>query len=162
MAATDSSRPIPLKILSDQQLQPVADAFAPLWGGDEAARLSFTGSFLGAFSVSICMLLIWRIVLSPAIPQYHKRPEADRVFLANSFVSLWPAFTAPILALTAMRELPWEDLSQMLTVQADEYALRAVGISCGYMLYDTLYCLAYRQMRSPLIIGHHVLPVIMS
>ena len=29
----------------------------------------------------------------------------------------------------------------------------------GYMLYDTIYCCYYKQMRSPLIIGHHVLPV---
>jgi len=141
-------------------LAPVAARLDFLWGGDEQQRLMLLGTFVGSFFVSVAMLLIWRLVLAPAIPIYQHRSISDKVFLSNSFVSTWPALMAPVLAWKAMRLLPWDDLSALMVAPADEYALRAVGLSCGYMMYDSLYCLFYKQMRSPLIIGHHLLPVV--
>jgi len=138
----------------------LSDVLAPLWGGSAEDRLTLTGTFAGSFGVSLCMLLIWRLVLAPAIPLYKSTSHSDRVFLGNSFVSMWPACTAPLLAYTSMRSLAWDDVSVLMTSPADSYAVRAVGISCGYMLYDTFYCLYYKQMRSPLIIGHHIVPVL--
>ena len=41
-----------------------------------------------------------------------------------------------------------------------QLALLAVGISCGAMLFDTVYALCHSSLRSrPLIIGHHALSV---
>ena len=138
----------------------LSELLAPIWGGSAEQRLTLTGTFAGSFCVSACMLLIWRLVIAPAIPLYKDRIHADRVFLGNSFVSMWPACTAPILAWTSMRSLAWDDVRVLMTSEADTYALRAVGISCGYMMYDTFYCIYYKQMRSPLIIGHHIIPVL--
>jgi len=141
-------------------LKPVALRLGYFWGGTEPERLVLLGAFVGSFGVSVAMLVIWRLVLAPAIPLYATRSVPDKIFLSNSFVSTWPALTAPILAWTAMQQLPWDDPRLLMEAPADEYALRAVGLSCGYMLYDLLYCLYYRPMRSPLIIGHHLLPVL--
>ena len=141
-------------------LAPVAKSLGPLWGGDDELRLVLLGSFVGAFFVSIAFLLIWVLVLAPAIPAHKDRSPTDKIFLANSFVSSWIAMTAPALAWMSMRKLPWSDMNALMVAPADEYALRAVGLSCGYMLYDLLYCVYYKPMRSPLIIGHHFLPVI--
>ena len=148
----------PLQVVLD--CSPLSEFLKPVWGGDDVERLLLTGTFAGAFGVSVCMLLIWRLVLAPAIPLYAGRSDSDKVFLGNSFVSLWPAFTAPVLAWACLRELAWDDVSVLMEAKADAYALRAVGISCGYMAYDTLYCLTYKQMRSPLIIGHHIRSVL--
>lgn len=133
---------------------------APMWGGEEAERVTLMMTLVGASCISFAMLMIWRHVLAPAIPAYATRTASDRVFLGNSFVSMWPAVTAPVLAIRSMAQLPWSDLDLLMVAPADEHALRAVGISCGYMLYDTIYCSVHREMRSPLIIGHHVLPVL--
>lgn len=140
-------------------LTPLAARLGWLWGGDAERRLMLLGTFVGSFGVCVCMLLIWRLVLAPAIPSYHRRSFPDKVFMGNSFVSFWPALTAPVLAWRSMLLLPWDDLSALMQAPADDYALRAVGLSCGYMFYDTFYCAWYSQMRSPLIIGHHLLPV---
>lgn len=138
----------------------LASATSSIWGGDEADRLSLCATFLMAVCVSVGMLAIWSIVLAPAVPGYLQRSDTDKVFLGNSFVSSWPAFTAPVLAGMALWQLKWDDLDSFMTSAPSEYALRAVGLSCGYMAYDTMYCLYYSEMRSPLIIGHHTLPVL--
>ena len=102
----------------------------------------------------------WTQVIAPGIATYEKRSKADKVFLANAFVSLFNAVSAPVLAVLGMRSVRWGDLENNMNAAPDDHALRAVGLSCGYMLYDTLYCLYYREMRSPLMIAHHVLPVL--
>ena len=51
------------------------------------------------------------------------------------------AVTAPLLAVLAMRGVPITDNEQVMDAPASTAALRAVGISCGYMLYDTCYML---------------------
>lgn len=102
-----------------------------IWGGETEARLALLGSFMGSFAVSMGMLAIWRHVLSPAIPGYRQRSESEKVFLGNSFVSVWPALTAPFVSMSAMAGLPWDNLGELMVSAADEYALRAVGLSCG-------------------------------
>jgi hypothetical protein len=49
--------------------------------------------------------------------------------------------TAPFLAVLAMRAVPLTDNEHVMGAPASTAALRAVGISCGYMLYDTCYML---------------------
>jgi hypothetical protein len=51
------------------------------------------------------------------------------------------AVTAPFLAVLAMRAVPLTDNEHVMGAPASTAALRAVGISCGYMLYDTCYML---------------------
>lgn len=119
------------------------------------------GTLATSFAVSAALLLIWRHVIAPAVPGYKKASASDRVFLANSFVSLFPALTAPFLALSSMRRLPWHDVALAMVAPPDDECVRAIGISCGYMAYDCIYCMYYKEVRSPLIIGHHVLPVLL-
>lgn len=138
----------------------LAELLEPVWGGDAELRLLLTNTLVGAFFISIMMLLIWSVILAPAIPSYASRSKADKVYMGNSFVSSWPALTAPLLAVAGARFMPWDDVSKLMVSPCESYSLRAVGISCGYMLYDTIYCLYYKQMRSPLIIGHHIIPVL--
>ena len=52
------------------------------------------------------------------------------------------------------------DHAKLMDAAPTAGALRAVGISCGYMLYDTCYMLLHRQVRSPLMLGHHLLSVL--
>jgi len=120
----------------------------------------FVSTVGASFWACVGLLFIWRVIIAPGIPMYATRTESDKVFLANSFVSLFNAFSAPVLAVLGMRALPWGDLENNMNSSPDDHAMRAVGLSCGYMLYDTLYCLYYREMRSPLMIAHHVLPVL--
>ena len=54
------------------------------------------------------------------------------------------AVTAPFLAVLAMRGVPITDNERVMDAAASTAALRAVGISCGYMLYDTCYMLRRR------------------
>jgi len=91
---------------------------------------------------------------------YSTRKPEELVFLSNSFVSLYPALTAPILAFMAIRELPLADNERVLAAAPPAAALRAVGISCGYMLYDLMFILWHRQLRSPLLIGHHIFSIV--
>jgi len=112
-----------------------------------------------SFVVCVCMVQAWRRVIAPAIPSYQSCGEEERVFLSSSFVSFYPALTAPFLAYAAYTSLPEDDAS-LLTAAPSTTALRAVGISCGYMAYDTIICLANEELRKPLIIGHHVLSVL--
>lgn len=101
-----------------------------------------------SFAASVSLLLIWRHIIAPRLPGYKFTKPSDRVFLGNSFVSLYPALTAPILAMVSMRRLSWDVGSAMLS-GPDDAGLRAVGISCGYMAYDVCYCSYYREVRSP-------------
>jgi hypothetical protein len=126
-----------------------------------APRQQLLSSTIAAsFWACVGLLVIWHMVIAPGIATYEKRSKADKVFLANAFVSLFNAVTAPVLAVLGMRSVRWGDLENNMNAAPDDHALRAVGLSCGYMLYDTLYCLYYREMRSPLMIAHHVLPVL--
>ena len=126
-----------------------------------APRQQLLSSTIAAsFWACVGLLVIWHMVIAPGIATYEKRSKADKVFLANAFVSLFNAVSAPVLAVLGMRSVRWGDLENNMNAAPDDHALRAVGLSCGYMLYDTLYCLYYREMRSPLMIAHHVLPVL--
>ena len=69
-----------------------------------------------------------------------------------------PATRARLIAVLAMMQLPWGDLENNMSSSPDQHAIRAVGLSCGYMFYDTFYCSIHKEMRAPLIIGHHMLP----
>ena len=118
----------------------------------EAATLYST---LGAsFGVCVCLVFIWKFLIAPAIPAYgalaklEGKGEDERVFLASSFVSFYPACTAPFLAIAAAREINFDDNATVMTAAPSQLALQAVGISCGYMLYDTFYCLLHKQVRT--------------
>ena len=83
------TRPTPTSSASDllvamNPFYRVADAVdaavAPIWGGDAANRELLVRTFLGAFCVSFCMLMIWRHVLSHAACWTHVSqliPPAD-------------------------------------------------------------------------------------
>jgi len=60
----------------------------------------------------------------------------------------------------AMLGVPIFDNDHVMDSAPSTEALRAVGISCGYMLYDTCYMLWHKQVRSPLMMGHHLLSVL--
>jgi len=122
-----------------------AAAAVEAWLGDEAAVLCW--SFLTSFIASIALLLLWKLLIAPAVAA--NRSADDMVFLTNSVVSLYPALTAPFLALPALFELDTSDHSTALAAPPTRLALRAVGLSCGYMFYDTLYCLSHKQVRLP-------------
>jgi hypothetical protein len=112
-----------------------------------------------SFCVCASLLVLWRRVVAPSLPMYSTRTAEQMVFLSNSFVSLYPALTAPLLAFAAIRELPLSD-ERVLAVAPPVAALRAVGLSCGYMLYDLMFILWHAQLRSPLLIGHHVFSIL--
>ena len=141
-------------------LTPLAVHLGWLWGGELVPRLVLLNACVSSICMCLCLLVLWRVLVARAIPVYEGRSVSDKIFMSNSFVSAWPALTAPMLAWSAIRRLPWDDTGTLMAAAADVHALRAVGLSCGYMLYDTCYCAYYRQMRSPLIIGHHLLPVV--
>merc|ERR1719446_1322289 len=86
------------------------------WLSEPEARV-LAVAYAGSFGVSVGLLLLWRLLIAPAI-----------------------------------MELPLHDHESLLHAPPSTLALRAVGLSAGYMLYDTVYCLSYRQVRSPLII----------
>ena len=83
------------------------------WLSEPEARV-LAVAYAGSFGVSVGLLLLWRLLIAPAIPSYKTRSEDDRVFLANSFVSLYPAFTAPLLAIPAIMEMPLHDNESLL------------------------------------------------
>jgi hypothetical protein len=124
--------------------------------GPEAVLLFST--LLFSFAVSVCLLIVWHLLVSPAIPG--TRSREDHIFLASSFVSCYPAVTAPCLAVLAMSGVPVMDNELVMDAAPTTAALRAVGISCGYMLYDTCYMLRHRQVRSPLMLMHHLLSIL--
>lgn len=120
-------------------------AFAELdaWLGEEAGVLF--RSFASSFAASCALLLLWRLAIAPAVAA--TRSADDLVFLSNSVVSLYPALTAPFVALQAILELDTSDHATAMAAAPTRLALRAVGLSCGYMAYDTAYCLAHKQAR---------------
>ena len=65
----------------------------------------------------------------------------------GSFVSFYPAFVAPYFAAAAAASFPMGDGSAIMTVVPSNAALRAVGISVGYMAYDTIYVISHTQVR---------------
>ena len=134
----------------------LASELAASMGWDmEEARTLFTT--MGASSgVCFCLLPIWRFLIAPAIPAYRHAGEAERMYLSQSAVSLYPACTAPFLAIVALSQLPVTSNEIIMTTAPSVSALHAVGISCGYMAYDTMFCLYNAPLRSPLIIAHHV------
>ena len=149
--------------LLPRQISELIEPLVPLGvgGGAPTQREAFLASCMSvSFCCSVGLLLIWRVVIAPAIPAYNTRSSSDKVFLSNSFVSMFTAVAAPVLAVLAMRSVPWGDVERVMNTPPDDYAVRAVGLSCGYMLYDTLFCLYYKELRSPLMIAHHVLPVL--
>ena len=126
---------------------------------DDEAVLLFS-TLAASFGVCLCMLALWLHLIAPAIPAYKTREYDDKVFMASSFVSFYPAVTAPVLAGAAMLTIDLADHAKLMDAAPTAGALRAVGISCGYMLYDTCYMLLHRQVRSPLMLGHHLLSVL--
>jgi len=124
--------------------------------GDEATILF--QSFSWSFAASCVLLVLWRGLIAPVVAA--NRSADDLVFLTNSVVSLFPALTAPFLAVQALWELPISDHATALAAAPTPLALRAVGLSCGYMAYDTVFCLAHKQVRHPLLLGHHLLSIL--
>jgi hypothetical protein len=116
------------------------------------------GSMACSFGTSVVLLVLWRHVLAPAIPRYAGRSTSDRIFLSSAFVSLLNSAASPVFAVLAIVRLPWGALGT--SMEPSDAAVRAVGLSCGYMLYDSIYCAVHREMRNPLMLGHHMLPVI--
>ena len=101
-------------------------------GGEPTRQEHLLASCMAAsFWCSIGLLLIWRHVIAPAIAAYSARSSSDKVFLSNSFVSLFNAIAAPVLAVLAMRSVPWGDVERVMDMPPDDYAIRAVGVSCG-------------------------------
>ena len=124
--------------------------------GDEATILF--QSFSWSFAASCVLLVLWRGLIAPVVAA--NRSADDLVFLTNSVVSLFPALTAPFLAVQALWELPISDHATALAAAPTPLALRAVVLSCGYMAYDTVFCLAHKQVRHPLLLGHHLLSIL--
>lgn len=124
----------------------------------EAEAVLLFSTLAGSFAVSVALLAVWHALVAPFIPG--TRSREDHIFLASSFVSCYPAVTAPFLAVLAMRAVPLTDNEHVMGAPASTAALRAVGISCGYMLYDTCYMLRHRQVRSPLMLMHHLLSIL--
>jgi len=123
--------------------------------GDTALLLlAFLGGFLGCTALR----LLWqRIARSKLV--HMKYSASDAIILKGAIVSCCASFMAPLMAVYALLGLPLDDDSIILVVAPTKTALCAVGISCGYMLYDALYSIAHPSMRSPLIIMHHLLSV---
>jgi hypothetical protein len=127
----------------------------------EEQQLQLLKGICNSFMVSAALLLTWKLVIAPTLPAYRRASPEDRVFLANAFVSIYPALTAPWLALAALSRLTFSDLEQVMSAPADDTALRSLSILIGFYLFDVIYSLYYRQMRSPLIVGHHLLPLVL-
>lgn len=122
---------------------------AILESSTEAAVLFKT---LGAsFCVCVCLAFTWRLLVGPCIPAYSRTDKSARVVLAASFVSLYPAVSAPFLAIAAASSMPISNGDGFMTVAPTDLVLRAVGISCGYMLYDAIYCLTHSEVRKLLV-----------
>lgn len=113
-----------------------------------------------SFAVCVSLLYLWRFLIAPAIPIHKTLCEDDIIVLRSSFVSFYPAATAPFLAAAALSHLAAEADGGMLAASPPTLALDAIGISLGYMLYDTIFCILHKPVRSPLIIVHHVLSVL--
>jgi len=126
---------------------------------EEATATLFTTLGI-SFVVCIALLALWHKLIAPAIPAYASRSYEDHVFLASSFVSFYPAVTAPVLATIALLDTPVFDNATVMDARASNEALHAVGISIGYMLYDTCYMLRHGEVRSPLMMGHHILSIL--
>jgi hypothetical protein len=135
-------------------------ALAPAWGGEDSQRYVVVETFVYSFALFVCIFLVWAWFLAPMIPRHQQCTADEQVQVGHSIVSIWPAASAPVFALLSMRHMPWHDATTLMVSPCDTHALRAIGLSCGYMFYDTLYCLRHKVMRSPLLIGHHVLPII--
>ena len=114
---------------------------------EEATATLFTTLGI-SFVVCIVLLALWHKLIAPAIPAYASRSYEDHVFLASSFVSFYPAVTAPVLATIALLDIPVFDNATIMDARPSNEALHAVGISIGYMLYDTFYCLLHKQVRT--------------
>jgi len=113
-----------------------------------------------SFVACVVLLALWHKLIAPAIPAYRSRSYEDHVFLASSFVSFYPAVTAPILATAALLDIPSFDNAFVMDARPTNPALHAVGISIGYMLYDTCYMLWHKEVRSPLMMGHHIVSIL--
>ena len=77
----------------------------------EEAVLLFS-TLAGSFAVSAALLLVWHVLLAPRIPG--TRSHEDHIFLASSFVSFYPALTAPFYAVLAMRSVPVTDNDRVM------------------------------------------------
>lgn len=111
----------------------------------EEASILFV-ALASSFGLCVSLGLLWRHLVAPLIPAYKSAGPSERIFLAASFVSLYPACTAPLLALAEASTVPLGDNSLTMTIGPSPLALRAVGISCGYMVYDAIYCLMYEEV----------------
>ena len=140
-------------------MQPAA---ATVSSADDPDTQLLFGTLAASFAVSASLLLFWHAVVVPAFPRISTRPVEDRIHLAQSFVSCYPAVTAPFLALHAMQGISFTG-SEVMDAAPSTAALVAVGLSCGYMLYDACYILRYKNVPSvwsPLMMGHHLLSVL--
>ena len=82
-------------------------------GGEPTRQEHVRASCMAArFWCSLGLLLIWRHVIAPAIAAYSAQ-QLRQVFLSNSFVSLFNAIAAPVLAVLAMA-VPWGDVERVM------------------------------------------------
>ena len=151
-------RPPPRRGLAKVPLAPHNCAMATASIDDAMATLFTTLGF--SFVFCVALLALWHKLIAPAIPAYSTRSYEDHVFLASSFVSCYPAVTAPFLAAAALLDVPIFDNAVVMDARPSNEALHAVGISIGYMLYDTCYMLQHGQVRSPLMMGHHIVSIL--
>jgi len=114
----------------------------------------FVSGALATFGACCVWLVLWCKVMAPAIPRYASCSDEDRCYLTNSVVNLLPCAVVPAILIVAGRPstAPWTDG----TLAPTPLALVAVGANCGYMAYDTLFCLYYEKHRTALNFFHHL------
>lgn len=118
----------------------------------------FLNSALAFFGVCCLVFLLWCKVMAPRIPRCASCSASDQSYVSNSVVNLFPSLVVPGLLVAAglPSAAPWTDGTQAPT----PLALVAVGASCGYLAYDTLFCLYYEDHRTALNFGHHLTSIL--
>eukprot|EP00965_Chrysotila_dentata_P254326 6211835-Pleurochrysis_carterae.AAC.1 len=73
--------------------------------GMDADAAELFSAWALSFVVSIALLLTWRFLIAPEIPGHQTRSQADRVMLANSVVSCYPALTGALRSFSLWLQL---------------------------------------------------------
>jgi len=118
----------------------------------------FVKGAVAGFGGCCLMLVLWHKVIAPAIPRYASCSASDRCYLSNAVVNMFPSLVVPALLVAAglPSGKPWADC----TLAPSPLALVALGMTCGYLTYDTLFCLYYEEHRTALNFVHHLLSIV--
>jgi len=118
----------------------------------------FVKGAVAGFGGCCLMLVLWHKVIAPAIPRYASCSASDRCYLSNAVVNMFPSLVVPALLIAAglPSGKPWADC----TLAPSPLALVALGMTCGYLTYDTLFCLYYEEHRTALNFVHHLLSIV--